>query len=303
MEEASRHQCDISTANVYYLSNTTEVSYMLQARGLFPATAARTVWDRLFSSLKLQNSPESLSAAVKLLIFFPHQAIGADRSIPWNEWAHQAIELWRPMANNVHWNGVWMCFLARLAKHDRFVCYSAHPLSFAWYSCIRAKPLTISNRTCRNEACKIVSRSKGRTNAAELHAVSEVWACVLQGLIDWPTILPHVCSRAGWLFNVHVGNAAAPHLNNIPPRHPIDQVAFIAVSRGTSAISHLAKILMCTLRSSPQLSQPPRTLNALEGVQQIVTLFEHFFHASNVGPYVHAEFSLPVSSWFYLKVQ
>ena len=107
---------------------------------------------------------------------------------------------------------------------------------------------------------------------------------MLQGAIDWSTILPHVCSRAPWIFNVRVGNAAAPYLNNIPPQYPMDQVAYIAIKRGTSVISHLAKILMCTLRTSPQESNPPSTLTALGGLQQIVTLFEHFFHASNIGP-------------------
>lgn len=57
----------------------------------------------------------------------------------------------------------------------------------------------------------------------------------------------------------------------------------MAIKRGTSVISQLAKILMCTLRTSPQPSAPPTTLTALEGLQQIVTLFEHFFHATNIG--------------------
>lgn len=109
---------------------------------------------------------------------------------------------------------------------------------------------------------------------------------LLQGAIDWSTILPHVCSRATWIFNVRVGNAAAPHLNNIPPQFPMDQVAFTAIKRGTSVISHLAKILMCTLHTSPQVSNPPSTLTAFEGLQQIAALFEHFFHAANVGPCV-----------------
>ena len=98
---------------------------MLQARGLFPASAAPVVWERLIGKLRLQNSPESLSAAVQLLIFFPHHGVATDRSLPWNEWAQLAIELWRPMANNIHWNGAWMCFFARLAKYDHFVCSQA----------------------------------------------------------------------------------------------------------------------------------------------------------------------------------
>ena len=87
------------------------------------------VWERLIGQLQQQNSNESLSAAAKLLIFFPHHGVASDRSLPWNEWAHLAVELWRPMANNIHWNGAWMCFLARLAKHDRFVRSHHPPLS------------------------------------------------------------------------------------------------------------------------------------------------------------------------------
>lgn len=101
-----------------------------------------------------------------------------------------------------------------------------------------------------------VARRQQRA-ATALHAAFEAPVCMLQGAIDWSTILPHVCSRAPWLFNVRVGNAAAPYLHNLAPQYPMDQVAHLATKRGTSVISHLAKVLMCTMRTSHQASTPP----------------------------------------------
>jgi hypothetical protein len=93
----------------------------VQARGLFPVAAAPVVWQRCAPDLCKGGTPQSLEAAMKLLIFFPHHGVALDSSLPWNKWAQQVLEWWRPMANNSHWTAVCMAFLSRLAKHDTYV--------------------------------------------------------------------------------------------------------------------------------------------------------------------------------------
>lgn len=93
----------------------------MQARSFFPASVAEVVWDKLKGELKQSLSPVSLSAVAKLLIFFPHRSITTEKSLPWNQWAVEALDLWRDISHNSYWDSMWMCFLARLAKHDTFV--------------------------------------------------------------------------------------------------------------------------------------------------------------------------------------
>lgn len=100
----------------------------MQARSFFPPTAAPIIWERLKGELEQSLSPVSLSAAAKLLIFFPHRSITSEQALPWSKWATEAVNLWRRISHNSYWDSVWMCFLARLAKHDTFVraCLSEH---------------------------------------------------------------------------------------------------------------------------------------------------------------------------------
>lgn len=108
----------------------------------------------------------------------------------------------------------------------------------------------------------------------------------VQGAIDWPAILPFICSNAIWQFHVPVGNASAPQPRRIAPRFPLDIVANTAIKRGSSVHAHLAKVLMHTLKTDADPEEQPQgRLTALQGLAQLATLFEHFFHASNTGPY------------------
>lgn len=108
----------------------------------------------------------------------------------------------------------------------------------------------------------------------------------MQGVIDWPAILPFICSNAIWQFHVPVGNASAPHPRRIAPRFPLDIVATTAIKRGSSVHAHLAKVLIHTLTTDADTEEHPQgRLTALQGLAQLATLFEHFFHASNTGPY------------------
>lgn len=108
----------------------------------------------------------------------------------------------------------------------------------------------------------------------------------MQGVIDWPSILPFICSNSIWQFHVPVGNASPPQPRRIAPRFPLDIVAAAAVKRGSSVHAHLAKILMHTLTAeADSAEQRDGRLTALQGLKHLATLFEHFFHASNTGPY------------------
>lgn len=103
----------------------------VQARSFFAPKEAAAVWGKLKGELEQSLSPVSLCAVAKLLIFFPSRSITNDHSLPWNQWASEAIDLWRGISHNSYWDSMWMCFLARLAKHDTYVrcIHTAYPLA------------------------------------------------------------------------------------------------------------------------------------------------------------------------------
>eukprot|EP00892_Ulva_mutabilis_P003225 jgi/Ulvmu1/12903/UM098_0091.1 len=244
LHNALDHSMSLEFDGNMRISNLSLVAELCkQARSYFPPTAASIVWDRLKEELQHSLSPVSLSAVAKLLIFFPHRSIHTDKSLPWNEWASDAVKLWRTMSQNSYWDSMWMCFLARLAKHDRF------------------------------------------------------------GVIDWPSILPYICSNAIWQFRVPVGNAAAPQQRRIAPRFPLDIVAGVAIKRNSSVHAHLAKLLMYTLTTNEEeAEQAEGRLTALQGLTQLATLFEHFFHASNTGPWCDQLSDwLDTLSWYLMR--
>jgi hypothetical protein len=93
----------------------------MQAKHLFPPSAALAIWNLLEADLSQPLAVTCYHALLLLLSFFPHRLVNTEHSLPWKQWSRRAVQMWGKMQHQMTWTRLWLAFLSRLAKWDRYV--------------------------------------------------------------------------------------------------------------------------------------------------------------------------------------
>jgi hypothetical protein len=141
---------------------------------------------------------------------------------------------------------------------------------------------------------------------------------MLQGMLDWPRLLPAICGHGVWFFKVPIGDSGvATHYTQ--PQYPLQLAANHCMSPGSTAGTHLAKILVYALRAdaadeagaSSELAageeaggngngngnghahgggeERTEALTAVQAIRRFCLLLEHYFHANTGGTHLKNE--------------
>ena len=145
------------------------------------------------------------------------------------------------------------------------------------------------------------------SNEAILDATA---SCLMQGVIDWPKLLPAICARGTWVFRVPIGDSGVSS-SYVQPHYPLRMAADACMATGSTSGTHLAKILVYTLqrydaaidnvdiRTSPAVGDgeagkveaeqgSAERQRASESIQRFCLLLEHYFHANTAGRCAYA---------------
>ena len=136
----------------------------------------------------------------------------------------------------------------------------------------------------------------------------------MQAVLDWRSLLPDICARGVWLFDVPVGDTGA-RASHSTPHAPYSFVAGSCMRSGSTSATHLAKILVYTLGVSAGAlgSQSAsgengadkgaglRRQSAERGIETFCLLFEHYFHATSSGECALACVPLRLSGYDYAR--